>query len=248
MTQMPPLPNSKRLKYAPLTMDSPVAEASSDDLHNPPKFYSIFNRQSAVTAPVTFRLLDLPAEIRKLIYELLFAGTKLMVDYTSGHQVTIECENSQHDYHSLLRTCKSIRAEAMPILAHNTTLVVQRNLYRRTDPQKLNLSALWKSRLRKIEYDTSPNLMFRLEDLSNLKSVVLEPKVYHLDSVWEKAMGDIEMFVARKVRKAKRLADKGFHGLKEGDGVEVTLKTWILNTKLRTTTASGLEVIFDVRN
>ena len=89
--------------------------------------------------------LDLPGEIRNIIYKLVFKGAKFKVSSRPNPRFTNSDSGDEAEdaylyiarcfscTRTLLQTCKSIRAEAPPILSDATKLIVYK-IYERRSP------------------------------------------------------------------------------------------------------------------
>ncbi|KPI40297.1 uncharacterized protein AB675_7667 [Cyphellophora attinorum] len=83
-----------------------------------------------------FRFLDLPTEIRQMVYELHFVGVRHLAVDVPGHLVQSTMPNifaaKQHKIPPLLLACRTIRAEAMPVFSSKLTVHIHRGLGRNT--------------------------------------------------------------------------------------------------------------------
>jgi hypothetical protein len=86
--------------------------------------------------------LELPGEVRNMVYDLLFQDSKLTLNRRAKDQGLSHGSIRPSELYNesanlqILFTCKTIRSEALPILAKHTALEI-RNVFGRADPLQL---------------------------------------------------------------------------------------------------------------
>ena len=133
--------------------------------------------------------LDLPGEIKNVIYELVLQDSKLKLDHTARDRLKVKDPGSPLDLsttkrkNALLGTCRTIRKEAMPIIAKNTTLDI-RDSFMRADPLHI-LPPVFLCSISSLEVDLSAFVHVNRKLLPSLKRVTLVHRVEGLGGFYE---------------------------------------------------------------
>jgi hypothetical protein len=125
--------------------------------------------------------LDLPGEIKNIVYDLVLQGSKLKLDRNARDRLNVKDLSSPLDLsttknkNALLGTCRTIREEAMPILAQHTTLDV-RDAFMRADPLQI-LPPVFLCSIRTLVIDLNAFVHVNRNLLPCLKQVTLVHRV-----------------------------------------------------------------------
>jgi hypothetical protein len=136
-----------------------------------------------MATPVVVRtsLVDLPGEIKNIIYDIVLRDSNLKLDHKCRDRLRLRQPSPVLDLlntptkSALLGTCRAIREEAMPVLAKNTTVQIS-DSFDRDDPL-LILPSVFLSNISTLEIDVNTFVHIARAKLPALKQITLTHKV-----------------------------------------------------------------------
>lgn len=143
--------------------------------------------ESPVKAPLSF--LDLPGEVRNMVYDLVTQDSNIKLDFETIRRVWLKNPVSPFQMsttktkNAILGTCKTIRQEAMPLLAKNTNLEI-RETCSRDDPLRC-LAPKFLDQVTTITVDWKAFVHVNRQLLPSLKHVTIVVRSEGIESVWD---------------------------------------------------------------
>lgn len=183
--------------------------------------------------------LNLPPEIRLLIYDFLFEGSRLEVISDHLSNVFVYWRNEEPDATNVLLVNKLIRFEAMQVLTRKTSTLSMTSTYTNSLNKVLTfpMPDQWKMAITRIEYENChPGARVFLPMFPNLRFIGIGSKTFHIEEnkrPSEPASFEVlSTMILGKVRKNKKLTfRKSRAWVSDAPLVKVILKVLVMNRR-----------------